>query len=90
MEQIASDCQWVEKIYKELLIDSIYSFHQDHDFPESRDDIAQGYYNKTDQEDSILTPVQTQCDWLRTLGFIHVDCFIKVFERVLFGGIRPE
>ncbi len=90
LEQIASDCQWVEKIYKELFIDSIYSFHQDHNLPESRDDLAQKYYNRTDQEDNILTSVQTQCAWLRNLGFIHVDCFIKIFERVLFGGMRPE
>ena len=90
MEQVASDRQWVEKIYRELFIDSIYSFHQNHNSPESRDDIAQTYYNKIHQKDNTLTPVQTQCDWLRNLGFIHVDCFIKVFERVLFGGMRPE
>ncbi len=90
MEQVSSNSQWVEKIYEDLFIDCLYSFHQNNGSHSSRDEIAQGYYNRKDKEADILATVETQCEWLRKLGFIHVDCFIKIFERALFGGIRPK
>ncbi|NET16999.1 MAG: class I SAM-dependent methyltransferase, partial [Okeania sp. SIO1H6] len=52
--------------------------------------INQQYYNRPDKEANILAPVETQCNWLREIGFIHVDCFMKLFEIALFGGIKPE
>ncbi len=39
---------------------------------------------------NIIAPVETQCDWLREIGFIHVYCFMKLFEIALFGGIKAE
>jgi len=89
MEQVASNSQWVEKIYEDLFIDSLYSFHQNNGSYSTRDEIAQLYCNRLDKAADILASVETQCEWLRELGFIHVDCFIKIFERALFGGIRP-
>jgi len=30
--------------------------------------------------------VETQCDWLRTAGFLDVDCFFKSWRFAVFGG----
>ncbi|HMQ52517.1 MAG TPA: class I SAM-dependent methyltransferase, partial [Anaerolineae bacterium] len=32
---------------------------------------------------------ETQCAWLRQLGFADVDCYFKIFELAVFGGRRP-
>jgi tRNA (cmo5U34)-methyltransferase len=31
-------------------------------------------------------PVEAQCDWLRTAGFVDVDCFYKSWRFAVFGG----
>ncbi len=43
-----------------------------------------------DQEDAgnILLDVHTQLDWLRDIGFAHVDCHWKWLELALLGGLR--
>ncbi len=39
------------------------------------------------ENDSCL--IRSQCDWLREIGFIHVDCYLKYFELAVFAGIKP-
>ncbi len=38
----------------------------------------------------LLNPSQTdlQCDWLREIGFVGVDCFFRALGIGLFGGVR--
>jgi hypothetical protein len=33
---------------------------------------------------------ETQCDWLRQNGFERVDCYQKLFELAVFGGVKPK
>jgi hypothetical protein len=46
--------------------------------------------HRPDKEENILAPVEAQCDWLRELGFIDVDCYLKLFELAVFGGRRAR
>eukprot|EP00339_Tiarina_fusa_P027258 CAMPEP_0117085386 /NCGR_PEP_ID=MMETSP0472-20121206/60033_1 /TAXON_ID=693140 ORGANISM="Tiarina fusus, Strain LIS" /NCGR_SAMPLE_ID=MMETSP0472 /ASSEMBLY_ACC=CAM_ASM_000603 /LENGTH=320 /DNA_ID=CAMNT_0004814637 /DNA_START=215 /DNA_END=1177 /DNA_ORIENTATION=- len=43
-----------------------------------------------DAEANILAPVEAQCEWLRDIGFAHVDCYFKIFILALFGGVKPQ
>ena len=36
------------------------------------------------EKENIPAPVETQCQWLRDIGFQEVDCFFKTFELALF------
>ena len=54
----------------------------------SRAEIAATYVNRPDKDANILAPVETQCEWLRALGFTDVDCYFKAFELAVFGGRR--
>jgi hypothetical protein len=45
---------------------------------------------RPDQYDNILVSVTTQCDWLKELGFIDVDCYFKCFELSIFAGIKKK
>lgn len=90
LEHVSSESQWSEMTFNELFIDSLYSFHKSKFSAKSREEIAQEYYHRPDKAANILAPLETQCNWLRELGFVDVDCFIKVFELALFGGRRPS
>ena len=37
-----------------------------------------------------LTLVETQCNCLRKIGFTNVDCYFKICELSLFGGMKPK
>jgi ubiquinone/menaquinone biosynthesis C-methylase UbiE len=89
LEHVASGSPLGEKLFDQLFIDSLYSYHQNQGSQESRAEIDQKYYNRADKKANILTSVELQCSWLREIGFTDVDCFFKIFEIALFGGIKP-
>jgi SAM-dependent methyltransferase len=88
LEHVASHSTLGERGFDELFIDSLYSFHQQQGTQQSREEINQKYYNRADKTANILTLVETQCEWLREIGFVDVDCFMKLFEIALFGGVK--
>lgn len=88
LEHVSSSTPWLEKVADEMFVDSLYQFHQRNGADKPCEIIAQEFYNRPDKAANILAPVELQCDWLRQLGFIHVDCYLKVFELALFGGMR--
>lgn len=90
LEHVSSECRWKEEAFNNLFIDSLYAFHQSKGSNQSREEIAREYYHRPDKAANILAPLETQCNWLRELGFVEVDCLIKIFELALFGGRRPE
>lgn len=44
---------------------------------------------KDEDPGNILLDVHTQLEWLRDIGYLHVDCYWKWLELALIGGIRP-
>jgi tRNA (cmo5U34)-methyltransferase len=91
VEHVSSPTEWVVKLHDEFFIDYLAKFQQEQQGNnQSREEIAQEYYYRPDKAANILAPVETQCDWLRELGFQHVDCYFKLFELAIFGGIRSE
>lgn len=89
LEHVASPTRWVEKRFQEHFIDSLVAYHETSDRGRTPAEVANDYYNRPDKAANILAPVDTQCHWLRQIGFEHVDCFLKLFELALFGGIKP-
>jgi SAM-dependent methyltransferase len=53
---------------------------------EAEHDVA-SYDDATD--DDILCEPETQCDWLRQIGFDQVDTYFKLPGLAIFGGVRP-
>ena len=51
-------------------------------------EIEDAYYQ--DKKENIPAPLETQCRWLREIGFEDVDCFFKTFELALFGGRKES
>lgn len=90
LEHIQSPSQWIETVFCEVFIDSLYDFHQRNESEKSREEIAQEYYHRPDKVANILAPLEVQCEWLREIGFINVDCYFKVLEIALFGGMKAS
>ncbi len=89
VEHVASATRWVESIFEEYFIDSLYDSRTAPDSSQNRGQVAETSYHRPDKEANILAPVETQCDWLRQIGFQDVDCYFKIFELAVFGGRRP-
>ena len=88
MEHVSSPSPWVESIFEEWQIDSNHDAQAGQAGARSRAEVAEEYANRRDRLANIFAPVETQCDWLREIGFQDVDCFFKAFEYAVFGGRR--
>lgn len=88
LEHVASASRWGEIQFEEYFIDSLHRFHAKRGM--SREQVAADFYHRPDKIANILAPVELQCYWLHEIGFACVDCYLKVFELALFGGLKPE
>jgi SAM-dependent methyltransferase len=89
LEHVASATGEVQALFEEFFIDHLHAHHRQSDPDKARTEIAETYYARPDKVENILALVETQCDWLRRIGFHDVDCFFKILELALFGGRKP-
>ncbi|MGJ3250567.1 MAG: class I SAM-dependent methyltransferase [Elainellaceae cyanobacterium] len=88
IEHVSSRTAWIEEIFNDALIDALYQWHRKQGDDKSRETIADQFLNRDDQNANVLASVEDQCQWLREIGFQHVDCYFKFFELAVFGGVR--
>jgi tRNA (cmo5U34)-methyltransferase len=86
VEHVASSTAAVEAMSDALFIDAQLAHQRAQGSTRTRDEIATAFVNRPDKAANILAPVESQCAWLRELGYVDVDCFFKVFELAVFGG----
>lgn len=89
LEHVASASDWAVRAFDDLIIDSLWAFHRRREPSRTRESVANEYVRRLDKEANILAPTDEQCEWLRQIGFVDVDCFFRVFELALFGGRKP-
>ena len=87
LEHVASTSRWGEEQFEAYFIDSLYRYHKERG--KTRDEVASDFYHRPDKVANLLAPVDEQIIWLREIGYSNVDCFLKVFELALFGGLKP-
>lgn len=90
LEHVASPSPFLQHLNDESFIDSLYTYQHTVDPTKTRAEIAWSYYNSPRREANILAPLDTQCSWLKQIGFKEVDCYLKIFEIALFGGMKPK
>lgn len=83
-DQVSSATPSISKLFDSFFIDHLQRFHTTAKPDKTMHEIEQAYYQ--DKKENIPAPVETQCRWLRDIGFQDVDCFFKTFELALFGG----
>ncbi len=88
VEHVASHSTWGREIFDHAFIDAMVAYHQQIGSDQSPEQIAYDFYHRPDKAANILLDVETQCSWLREIGFVNVDCYLKYFELATFGGLK--
>jgi hypothetical protein len=86
LEHVQSVSQLYQQAFEGLLIDGIQRVATD---DRTRDDVERAFHQRQDAETNILAPVDIQCDWLREIGFVDVDCVFKALELAVIAARRP-
>ena len=90
VEHVAPTSALGRRLFDDHIIESLYAVERDSGGARSREHIAMEFHNREDKEANVLAPVETQCSWLRELGYVDVDCFFRVYEIAVFAGRRPD
>lgn len=89
LEHVASRASWGEALQDERFLQGLAEFQGVGDDRRARARLVREYHRRADKAANILAPVERQCEWLRRMGYVDVDCFFKLLELALFGGCRP-
>ncbi len=85
MEHVKSPNARYQAAFDRMLVDGIHALATD---AKTKEDVERAYRSRQDAETNILAPVEDQCQWLRDLGYVDVDCFFKALELAAFAGRR--
>ena len=89
IEHVAPSSALTTALFNDHIIDGYYAIEQQSGGARSREQMAEIFLNRSDKDANILLPVDTQCNWLRGIGFGLVDCYFRVYELAVFAGRRP-
>lgn len=88
LDQVSSATSSITELFDSFFLDHIRRLPTNAIPDEAFSKIEMAYYQ--DKKENIPAPVETQCEWLRHIGFQEVDCFFKTFELALFGGRKNQ
>ncbi len=86
IEHVRSPNVEYQSAFDRMLVEGIHALACDR---QTIEDVERAYRNRQDAETNILAPVETQCEWLREIGYVDVDCVFKALELAVFAGRRP-
>jgi SAM-dependent methyltransferase len=75
-----------EGLFDEYFRERMIEAEQEHEHPRPPHEVVRSYEDATD--DDILRDPESQCDWLRAIGFEKVDVYFKLPGLAIFGGER--
>ena len=88
LEHISSPTPLVEEMFNEAMAEHLYMRRRERGEDVTPEKVKRDFLERPDRAANILAPVEAQCEWLREIGFVEVDCFWKYFELAIFGGLR--
>jgi SAM-dependent methyltransferase len=77
-----------EGLFDEFFRERMIEAEREHVHPRSDAEVVRSYDDAAD-EDILLDP-ETQCDWLREIGFEQVDTYFKLPGLAVFGGAKGD
>lgn len=90
LEHVASPTAKTEELFNELFLDSMMEYQNHIGEPKTKEQIKEIYHDPIHKKLNKLESVEKQCGWLREIGFVEVDCYMKIFELALLGGIKQK
>lgn len=90
MDYVSVATPWVRKVHDDFFIDALWSQQEGARVRRSRATIAKSYHERPDRDATLPASVESQCDWLRQVGFEDVDCYFRALAFAVFGGRRGD
>jgi cyclopropane fatty-acyl-phospholipid synthase-like methyltransferase len=87
-EHVASSTPRVETMFEDAMTRHLFERRRASGEDVTFEQVKRDFLERPDRAANILAPVETQCEWLRELGFKDVDCYWKYFELAVFGGVK--
>jgi tRNA (cmo5U34)-methyltransferase len=75
-----------EGLFDEYFRERMIEAEQEHEHPRPPEEVVASYNDATDAD--ILRDPESQCDWLREIGFEKVDVYFKLPGLAIFGGAK--
>ncbi len=89
IEHIAAEAQLTVDLFNKHIIDHWHEQEKLKGGTRTYEEIAETFMNRPDKDANILLSVDKQCNWLRELGYEQVDCYFRIYELAVFGGMKP-
>lgn len=89
IEHVASPTERLASLWDGIRVDSLYDAELARGISTTRAAVEKEYLERPERAANLFAPVETQCQWLREIGYTDVDCYFKYFELAIFGGCRP-
>jgi len=90
IEHIAASAQITIDLFNKHVIDERYAIEKANGGSKTRREVSDIFLNRPDKDANILLAVETQCNWLREIGYEEVDSYFRIYELAVFGGRRPN
>jgi SAM-dependent methyltransferase len=90
LDFVSNSAPFARLVFDDLYIESIMKLRAQNGGDASREAAEKAYKDWPDRP--LLNPSQTdlQCDWLREIGFVGVDCYFRALGVALLGGVKPR
>jgi tRNA (cmo5U34)-methyltransferase len=88
IEHILPSATLATDLLNKHIIDGRYAIEMQNGGSKTRQEIADIFLKRPDRGANLLTPVETQCNWLREIGFEQVDCYFRIYELAVIAGHR--
>ena len=88
IEHVAANGETGRDLFEAYMVDHLYGSKKHNKESRTREAIVRDFKNRHHKDANIITSTETQCGWLRDIGFTDVDCYFKVFQIALIGGIK--
>lgn len=90
VEHVAPAAELVTEMFESHIIEARVAEEIRAGGPQTREQITQAFHSRQDKQLNKLLPVETQCGWLRELGYEDVDCYFRIYSLAVFAGRRPK
>ncbi len=88
LEHVSSPSVRLEELFSDLFDDGMLNYQKHIGDEKTKEEINELYHDPNHKKLNMLESVDDQCNWLREIGFSEVDCYMKIFELAIFGGLK--
>jgi hypothetical protein len=75
-------------MFEKCMVERLIDAERDREDPRPADVVEREYVERAAADDDILLDPETQCKWLREIGFEQVDTYFKMTEVAIFAGVK--